>query len=383
MQLQRLTYDHGRGWSAPLPIALDSEQTLVLVFAARECESDSGVFDALARAFPRSVIAGVSTAGEIAGAEVRDASFSVAVVRFEHGTLHAAGTSVYGSDDSFDAGVRLAAQLPATGLRAVFVLCDGLRVNGTRLVAGLAGALPAGVTLSGGLAGDGHRFARTWVLAGGRPAVGQVSAVGFYGERLRIGLGCDGGWSDFGPERHITRAQGHVLYELDGEPALDLYKTYLGERAAGLPGSALLFPLAVRRADRGSAGGEPLVRTVLAVDEAARSMTFAGDLPQGGVARLMRANPDRLVASAGQAARRAMQPLATPGAVLLLSVSCVGRRLVLGERTEEELESVLAAAGPAATHLGFYSYGEIAPAPGGGASELHNQTMAVTAIAEV
>ena len=111
-----------------------------------------------------------------------------------------------------------------------------------------------------------------------------------------VGSGCDGGWSDFGPERRITRSEGNVLFELDGKPALDLYKTYLGERADGLPGSALLFPLSVRR----GGAGETLVRTILGMDEAAQSLTFAGDMPQGGVARLMRANNDHLIGSAGQ-----------------------------------------------------------------------------------
>ena len=170
-----------------------------------------------------------------------------------------------------------------------------------------------------------------------------------------------------------------MLYELDGKPALDLYKTYLGERAAGLPGTALLFPLAVRR--EGS-DAEPLVRTILGIDEAAKSLTFAGDLAQGGVARLMRANAEKLIDSAGIASRRATGGLVHADDALVISVSCVGRRLVLGERTEEAVETVLDGAPPRSAHIGFYSYGEISPLVDGGASELHNQTMTVTVFSE-
>ena len=376
-----LVYRAAHGWGSPLPTALDSPRTLVLAFAASGYATDPAPFDQLAAAFPQALLIGCSTAGEIAGVEVHDDSVSVAVTRFEHTTLRQASTAVVDAGDSFHAGARLAAQLADRELRAVFVLSDGLGVNGSALVEGLSRHLGAGVAISGGLAGDGSAFQRTWVLNGAKRETQHISAIGFYGDRLQVGQGCDGGWLDFGPERRITRAEGAVLYELDGKPALDLYKTYLGERASGLPGTALLFPLAVRRDGQGP---ETLVRTILAIDEARQSLTFAGDLPQGGVARLMRANADQLIDSAGRAARQATAgaPNTAPGA-LVISVSCVGRRLVLGERTEEEAETVADSAPPGSAQVGFYSYGEIAPLATGRRSELHNQTMTVTVLSEV
>jgi hypothetical protein len=379
MQYRTLTYVASLGWSDALPAALDSERTLVLAFAAPEIADSPAPLAELAAAFPMSVIVGCSTSGEIAGAQVQDSSISVAVARFDHTQLKRAFTRIDGPADSHAAGARLAEQLGGGDLRAVFVLSDGLCVNGTPLVAGLAAGLPAGVAITGGLAGDGSRFARTWVLDRQRPEVNHVCAVGLYGRRLRVGHGCDAGWSDFGPERRITRAEGNVLFELDGKPALELYKTYLGERAEGLPGTALLFPLAVRR---DAADQEPLVRTILGVDEAQQSLTFAGDLPQDGIARLMRANTDKLIGSAGVAARAAVFGLPVTEDSLVISVSCVGRRLVLGQRTDEEVETVLDGAPARSAHVGFYSYGEISPSVPGGVSELHNQTMTVTVFSE-
>lgn len=387
MDLYTTSYTRDRGWSGPLLPALDGAQTLVLAFAAPEFSADPRPFEQLAAAYPHAVIAGCSTAGEIAGTEVRDASVSVAVARFARTTLRRASTAVASDDDSLAAGARLAAQLvepcAARGaLRAVFLLSGGMCVNGTRLVEGLNSRLPAGVIVTGGLAGDGSRFGHTWVLEGGVAASQQLCAIGFYGADLRVGHGCDGGWSDFGPERRITRSSGNVLYELDGKPALELYKTYLGDRAAGLPGAALLFPLAIRR-DADDA--DLLVRTILGVDEAAQSLTFAGDMPEGAVARLMRANTDKLIGSAGHAGHAAAElalRTADAGAALVVSVSCVGRRLVLGERTEEELEAVDDGVDLGSAQVGFYSYGEISPAVGGGVSNLHNQTMTVTVFSE-
>src|SRR5262249_4204261 len=197
--------------------------------------------------FPDSMIMGCSTAGEISGREVNDASVSVAVARFEHTDLRYAASAITDSADAFRAGADLAAQLTGPSLRAVFVLSEGLCVNGTALVNGLTQNLPASVIITGGLAGDGNRFANTWILDEHLPKSKQVCAIGLYGKQLQVGHGCDGGWLDFGPERRITRAVGNILFELDGKPALALYKTYLGDRAAGLPSTALLFPLAVKR----------------------------------------------------------------------------------------------------------------------------------------
>jgi hypothetical protein len=384
MRLHHLAHQAGTGWSTPLPAEDDGPTTLVLAFGAPCYAGDWAPFRQLAAAFPQAQLIGCSTAGEIAGASVHDASISATVVRFDGTRLRRAAAAIATAADSRAAGARLAEQLAAPDLRAVFVLSDGLCVNGSALVEGMAQRLSPDIAITGALAGDGSAFTRTWLVGREGPQTQQACAIGFYGQRLRVGHGCDGGWHDFGPERRITRAEGNVLFELDGRPALDLYKTYLGERAAGLPGTALLFPLAVRREGAGQDGA--LVRTILGIDETRRSLTFAGDLPQGGIARLMRANADQLIDSAARAARQAMRGLEGAGDVtgpaLVISVSCVGRRLVLGERTDEEVETVAECAPPEAVHLGLYSYGEISPMAAGGVTELHNQTMTVTALRE-
>ncbi|MCC7395871.1 MAG: FIST C-terminal domain-containing protein [Planctomycetes bacterium] len=377
MQISRLTYCRATGWSAQMP-ELDSEHTLVLTFGGSDFAGDPKPFADLARAFPKAVHLGCSTSGEIQGANVLDDSMVVAVVRFDRTRLDVAFAQVANPDESYAAGLQIAEQLAQhDDLRAVFVLSDGLQVNGSSLVRGLNHILPTSTVVTGGLAGDGVRFRSTWNLLDGRPVPGLVGAVGLYGDAIRVGHGSKGGWDIFGPERRVTRSVGNVLYELDGRPALQLYKEYLGDRAAGLPATGLLFPLALRAK---AADEKRLVRTILAVDEDAQSMTFAGDVPEGSLAQLMRANFDRLIEGAANAGSISCLP--TSGPTLAIAISCVGRRLVLGERTEEEVEAVLRALPAGTEQIGFYSYGELSPYATGGC-DLHNQTMTITTFSEV
>ncbi len=354
-----------------------SPQTLVLVFGPSSCLDDTPeCLTTLLSHYPEAVVLGCSTAGEILGTDIKDHSLSVAVARFEHTVLRTASAHIQRVDESFSAGQSLAHTLQAPDLRAVLVLSDGLQVNGSELVRGLNSALPPTVVVTGGLAGDGDRFQQTWVLKDRRPVRGYVTAVGLYGSRVRIGHGSKGGWDIFGPERRVTKATGNVLYELDGKPALQLYKEYLGDRATGLPATGLLFPLALRES---SHDPKQLVRTILAVDEAAQSMTFAGNIPEGHLAQLMRANFDRLIEGASHAALATKAEDAGP--TLAIAISCVGRRLILGERAEEEIEATKDALPPGTKQIGFYSYGEISPFATG-ACDLHNQTMTLTTITE-
>ncbi len=378
MNLSTLSYEKTRGWSVtPFPDS-DSEHTLVLVFGAPEYGQAAEPIQALSRAYPHSRLVGCSTSGEILGGQIHDHTLAVSVLRFDRTTLQTASAPIASSEYSEEAGRFIGTQLSRADLRAVLVLSDGLRVNGSELVRGLNAVLPPSVVVTGGLAGDGDRFQQTWVLHAGRPQSGFVTAVGFYGDAIRVGHGSRGGWDIFGPERVVTKAQGNVLYELDGKPALDLYKEYLGERASGLPATALLFPLAIRAH---AADQKSLVRTILAVNETNRSMTFAGNIPEGSLAQLMRANFDRLIQGASEAAGAARRSAPGDGPILSVAITCVGRRLVLGEMAEDETEASLEASPPQTQQIGFYSYGEISPFATG-ACDLHNQTMTITTLSE-
>jgi hypothetical protein len=120
----------------------------------------------------------------------------------------------------------------------------------------------------------------------------------------------------------------------------------------------------------------------MAIDEENQSMTFAGDMPEGGYARLMKANFDRLIDGAGDAAHATSETLGASKPELALLISCVGRKLVLKQRVEEEVEGVRDVLGEDTVLAGFYSYGEICPHGAFTQCELHNQTMTITTFSE-
>ncbi len=351
-----------------------SEATVVIAFVDPLIDS-SAPLSQLVEMLPGATIIGISTAGQILGGQVDPAPLVAAVAVFERARVVSAYVPATDSD-SEEVGKALGAELSrAAGpgpISGVMVFGGGLGINGSALVSGLTSALPEGTALSGGLAGDGARFERSWVSWNGQTADDCVAAFAVLGDGVDFQHGSQGGWDGFGPKRTITRSSANVLYELDGQPALALYKQYLGDRARELPSSALLFPLTVTSPD----GAKSLVRTILSVDETQQSMTFAGDVPQGWSARLMWTTTERLTEGAAEAAELSAQQ----DAALAVAISCVGRRLVLGTRTEEELEAAAEGVGRGIPLVGFYSYGEIAPLDG--MCSLHNQTMTITTIRE-
>jgi len=387
METEQRSWTRADGWTPTScgPVAQSAQ--VVLVFGATAVLEDPQLMGSIRKLYPMAHILGCSTAGEICGAQVSDHSLVATAIHFEHTQARMTQVSLDANSDSQEAGEFLAHALPhsvgAEGggteekLAHVLVLSDGLSVNGSSLVRGLTKHLPKGVAVTGGLAGDGARFGATLVFKSDVPERGAVAAVGLYGSRLKVGFGSLGGWDPFGPERLVTRSKGNVLFELDGRPALGLYKQYLGEHSNGLPATGLLFPLSVRV----TPGETPLVRTILAVDEQQQSMTFAGDVPEGAYARLSKANVDRLIDGAVGAAR-ASCPAGSVAPELAILISCVGRKLVLKQRVEDEVEGVRSILGEQAAMTGFYSYGEIAPFSLGERSELHNQTMTITTFAE-
>lgn len=380
MTFEQRTYSASGGWSVVSEKPFSGPAQLVLLFGSTALLTQEDRIKELKEAYPDARLVGCSTAGEILNTAVSDDSISATAINLEKTNIEIAETDIKGMEDSLAAGERLAKELPQEGLKHVIVFSEGVHVNGSELVKGLTGVLSNDVVVTGGLAGDHADFKETVVCVDGpgRPNIAVV--VGLYGESIRIGHGSMGGWDPFGPERLVTKSEANVLYELDGKPALELYKEYLGDQADGLPATGLLFPLSMKLKEN----NDSLVRTILAVDEAANSLTFAGDVVEGSTVQLMKANFDRLVDGAGGAADMAHVALEGGQAELALLISCVGRKLVLKQRVEEETEHVKSILGEQVTITGFYSYGEISPsAATSNQCALHNQTMTITTFLEV
>ncbi|QKJ66731.1 FIST C-terminal domain-containing protein [Deefgea piscis] len=350
----------------------------LLVFASRALLTDTQWFNQLRQHFPTAALLGCSTAGEIANDGVDDDCCVITAVHWRAGIPFCAITPLAGMADSEAAGRRLADALNQHPLGGVLVLGQGADINGSALVQGLIANLTAKVPVMGGLAGDGTAFSQTLVLSNEGIASNSIVAMAIPPE-IAVGHGSFGGWQPFGPARRVTRSVGNVLFELDGEQALDVYKNYLGEYAAQLPSSGLLFPFEMLGQDHQAMG---VVRTILGVNEDDGSLILAGDIVADGYLRLMHASNDALIEGA-EAAAHAAQMLVTPADQSLgLLVSCVGRKLVMGSRVDEEVEAVADVFGQHVTLAGFYSYGEISPFVSSTECKLHNQTMTITTLSE-
>ncbi|MCA0151605.1 FIST signal transduction protein [Winogradskyella vincentii] len=362
-------------WHDVVP-TIKIKASIFLLFISPTFKGKKKLLTTLRKLHPDATIMGCSTAGEISGVKVNDDSVSLTAIELEKTAHTIEQVHINSMDESFNAGATLASKLKSGGLKHVLVLSDGLNVNGAELVDGLKNVLP-NTSITGGLAGDSGNFQDTFIVANDTISNKIIVGIGFYGNDLKVGFSSKGGWDSFGIDRLVTKSDKNVLYELDGLPALELYKSFLGDNAKNLPSSGLLFPLSMRVNDHDI----PVVRTILGVNEEDQSLTFAGNIPTGSYVRLMKANIDRLIDGAEDSAKGAFK-ISKENAELSILISCVGRRFVLKQLVEEEVEVVQDIVGKKSKITGFYSYGEIAPFGKFSPCELHNQTMTITTLSE-
>jgi hypothetical protein len=311
---------------------------------------------------------------------VYDNNCIITAIKFDNTEVKAVTTEILDMLDSFGAGERLGLALPQAGLTGVFILGTGVAINGSALVAGLQSKLKPETRISGGLAADAGAFKQTWTLGPVGSSDKHIVAIGLYGTHVQLSYGTFAGWEPFGPMRKVSRCDQNVLFELDGERALDIYKRYLGDYAEGLPGSGLLFPFEMLDSEREKSG---IFRTILGIDEDQGSLTLAGDINPDGYLRLMHSSTDKLIEGAETAAKTALANHTGPNhSALGILVSCIGRKLVMGDRIDEEVEAVANTLGENTCITGYYSNGEIAGGEFLGACRLHNQTMTITWISE-
>jgi len=380
MNITQEIFESDSGWRPIFKKGIVTNPQLVLAFGNRGIINDPNLFQQIQKKYPTAEIVMSSTSGEIMDTNVIDNSIVTTCIEFEFTEIQSCKVNIKDFENSKIAAQEIVKKLSREDLNHVFIVADGQLINGSQLVNGLNTFTNEKVATTGGLAGDGYDFQKTLVGLNEVAEEGNIVAIGFYGDRLQVGFGCKGGWIPFGPERKVTKSDDNILYELDNQNALELYKKYLGDAAKELPSSALYYPLSIHTPEQ----DQPLVRTILSVDEENQSMIFAGNIPEGATAQLMKHNPNKLIDGAEEAAQTCMNKLTDqkePDLVIL--VSCVGRKIVLGQNIEEEVEVIRDLVGENSAITGFYSYGEIAPFKFMSRSELHNQTMTVTTFTEI
>jgi len=374
MQLKYFTYNGA--WNKPLDNTMDSEKTLVIIFSTYSIGGLQTPLQELSAVYKSSIITGTSTSGNICMDEMMENSLVVTVMQFSSTKIKLVSTQIESMSHSYKVGQELANKLQAPELKNIFLLSNGLYTNGSQLTDGINSVIDEDVQTSGALAGDDAKFASTYVIVNENVYENGICVVGFYGENIRFKTSSKDGLDKYGIKRLVTRSHDNELFELDNKPALEIYKKYLGEKAAELPSSGLYFPLSIE-----NNSNKEIIRTILSVNNDENSITFAGDISEGSFVSFMKANHDRLIDGASQAAHELSFSDYNDEPLLVLAISCIARKLILKQRTEEELEALLEALPKNAIQTGMYSFGEISPAPHK-CCELHNQTMTLTAIWE-
>lgn len=377
MKIESLVYE-GAVWKSNLDACLEGVD-IVFTFGERDTFKSENAYRALKKLYPKADIIGCSSSGNILNDGVSKFLMVATAISFSSSSskVSVVVKDFTDSDDQILISRNLTDRLSKENLKHVIILSDGLNMNGSLLAKGANEGLGKNIPITGGLAGDNENFEETWVIANDIAKQKRVVAVGFYGDTLSISSGCYAGWEEFGIYRKITRSSANIVYEIDGQPALDLYKKYLGEYAENISANGLRFPFNVKDNEN----SHEVIRTVLDVDEKDKALIFAGDVPEGSMARLMKADIDSLINGAEVAAKNIAQKNKEDAFSLI--VSCVGRKVILNQLVDEELESIVGILGDNVQLCGFYSYGELAPYSNEIKScQLHNQTMTLTTIYE-
>ncbi len=335
---------------------------------------------------PGVPLVGCSGEGVIADDESNEtyAAASVMVVASDRIRFTTFLIDDYGRDP-IEAGRRLAALVNAAGddARCLCVLPDGLHGNCTQLLHALHDGLRVAMPVVGGAAADGMTFEQTYQFADGRVVSGGLAALLISGAadvEVAVSHGC----SPVGGERAVTRAADGWIHEIDGQPAWNLFKEYLGDEVEDLNAEGIVHLCIGEQLRDGAGDYDPFViRTPLQLDKATGALFFpGGGLTEGHAIQLTRRDPEKIRASSRDCAARvrASHPGRAPD--LVLQFDCAGRGRILwgGSAAAEIVAPLRQALGPSAPWVGFHTYGEIAPIAG--RPYYHNYTVALCAVYE-
>jgi len=334
-------------------------------------------------------LVGGTTAGEISSAEF--STRSVVVMALSSDTL--SFTTGIGKDMSRDeaaCGVALVEdirrQTSLDDALSLLVLPNGMGGDGVKVIEGLHSALGPNIEIVGGYLGDDERFESTFQYHDGKVYKDAIPGLLFSGQGFRTGVGVRSGFASIGNRFYCTQAKGNVVGQFDEERALDVYKEFLGEELSKkLPGVCLEYPFGLIDEKVSIRGKEYFqLRCGLSVDHERGTISLAASIPEGSPITLTTASRGDIINGARLAAEQAQESLAGAKPQAVLMFSCVGRKLVLGRRTQEEVSAVRSVLGEDVPLLGFYTYGEIGPIDKMqgelAATRFHNETVVVWAL---
>ncbi len=372
LRINQYTLNNGE-WKSPL--SHENHPQLALLFGSRKTlETNVGALTAFQATYPKAAVISISGAGNILSDSILDDNIVANSLAFEHTKIELSHTQFAGKTEE-EVADYLIQSIPNEGLKNLLLFsCSGINLE--RVIQRLNQTLKNSIPISGGAAGDDLQFQKTIIGIGDNLAYDRIVLIGLYGDKIQAKYGLHSGMDTFGPRRKITKCLGNIIFEIDHRPALDLYKDYLGDKASQLPASALHFPLNISSKSL----DKPIVRSVQTVDEKAGSLVLFGQVEEGMTVQLMKTYQDNVISGGAESAKLAANAIDNQSFAIV--VSCVGRRIILGPLTEEELTEAHEVLGPNTKMSGFYSYSELSPCNESGQCLLHNQTITITTLFE-
>lgn len=236
-------------------------------------------------------------------------------------------------------------------------------IGGT-IVEHLQQALGPHIPIFGGATGDQWRFQQTYQFCGTQVFSDAVPILLLAGD-VCFSYGAVSGWTPISQAGIVTKSHGPTLYEIDGQPALEFYRRYLGN----LPPSGE-YPLAVFATE----GSDFCLQGCVTYDPKLGSVTFFDHIPEQAIAKLTKASRDEILAASRTSFMHALETYPGTEPEVALFFSCGARRYLLGTRTQEEHQLIHTCLPHPIPYIGLYSYGEIAPAGYNSAGRIHNMT---------
>ncbi len=334
-----------------------------------------GVYEAI----DRRPLIGCTTDGEISTAGFSTNSAVLGAIVSDQMAFEIVSVNNIGRDNE-KAGRQLASAF-SDAVRYVQLFSDGLTGNGSAILRGMATGFSKNTPVSGGTSADAGKFLKTWQFHSDRIFSDAAVAIGFSGD-FKLGTGVRSGWSRIGLPKKVTRSSGNILYELNGEPALNVYERFLGKHAKNLPGVGVEYPLGlVDHIERVDGSENLLLRATMSVDREKGSIQFAGEIPEGAMVYLTCGDKVSILDATDEAVQEAVNDMGKevePSMVFFYS--CTARKTLLGLRVSEEIERVRSRLNPDVPILGFYTYGEYCRVRRHQPSQLHNETATLSFI---
>lgn len=358
-----------------LNINIDFDPNLILCFSSIDEHSLKPFLSQLKQQFPIANIVGCSSGGDIQDTNITYSALALTFVQFENTKLDVKLTNLKHSTNQT---IQFKHPLDENLLKHILVFTD-LQSNDFNFISRLQQELPKHIRVSGGVAAA-HELTKnnnTYIIYQNKTYKDAAVYIGFYGSQLSINCGSHAGWDSYDIERIATKVSGNILYELNGEKALKIYKSCLSKLNKKIEDSPFWHPVSIRIFEE----ERPIIRTVIGFNEEDDSIMFAGDIPLNCSVKLMKANLDRIITGAKKSAQDCLIGQQSKPQLAIL-VSCIGRQVVLNKLINEELEIVKETLGDNCALSGYYSYGEFAPISKSSRGVLHNQTMTITTITE-